>query len=78
MLPESLEFFDWINQDFILDEDDLDLKRTLVLIDFNRSIDMKLIETKAGRKIEFHGFKDVNKALKCCEMRDEKPWTYQV
>lgn len=62
LLPNSLDYFDPTRT------------KCLVLIDFNRSIDMNLLP----EEIEFQGAKNVNKSLLCCEMKQEKPWTYQV
>ena len=61
-LPDSLDYFDPSRT------------KCLVLIDFNRSIDMNLMPDET----EFTGSKSVNKSLLCCEMKDDKPWTYQV
>lgn len=61
-LPDSLDYFDPTRT------------KCLVLIDFNRSIDMELLP----EEIEFQGAKNVNKSLLCCEMKQDKPWTYQV
>jgi checkpoint serine/threonine-protein kinase len=46
-------------------------KRTLKLIDFGRSIDLGLY---SDRTAFMHVFQDD----KCPEMRDGKPWSYQV
>ena len=47
--------------------------KALVLIDFNRSIDLEMYpdETEFDCKVD-------NKSLLCCEMKEDKPWTYQV
>lgn len=47
--------------------------KCLVLIDFNRSIDLSMLpsEAKFDAKTE-------NKSLLCCEMKSNKSWTYQV
>lgn len=60
-LPTNLSFFDPTTTKF------------LVLIDFNRSIDLEMFpnETEFNAKVD-------NKSLLCCEMKSEKPWTYQV
>lgn len=61
MLPNSLDYFD------------PQRTKCLVLIDFNRSIDLNLLPNEA----EFCARAD-NKTLLCCEMKADKPWTYQV
>jgi checkpoint serine/threonine-protein kinase len=60
-IPNSLSFFDPSRT------------KCLVLIDFNRSIDLEMYpdETKFNAKVD-------NKSLMCCEMKTERPWTYQV
>jgi len=60
-LPDSLGFFDPTRT------------KTIVLIDFNRSIDLKILPVES----EFNAKVD-NKSLLCCEMKAEKPWTYQI
>lgn len=47
--------------------------KCLVLIDFNRSIDLSMLPNEA----EFDA-KTENKSLLCCEMKANKTWTYQV
>jgi checkpoint serine/threonine-protein kinase len=46
--------------------------KCLVLIDFNRSIDLRLLPVDA----EFEA--KTRRSLQCCEMRADKPWTFQV
>ena len=41
--------------------------------DYNRSIDLTMLPEEA----EFDA-KASNKSLLCCEMLNDKPWTYQV
>jgi len=60
-IPESLNFFD------------AHRTQTIVLIDFNKSIDLKILPDKR----EFNANVDI-KSLLCCEMKAEKPWIYQV
>ena len=60
-LPNSIDYFDSYKT------------KCLVLIDFNRSIDLSLLPSE----IEFDA-KASNKSLLCCEMTSDKPWTYQV
>jgi checkpoint serine/threonine-protein kinase len=60
-VPDSLDFFDQTRT------------KCLVLIDFNRSIDLKLLPDE----VEFDAKAD-NKSLLCCEMKANKTWTYQV
>ena len=47
--------------------------KCLVLIDFNRSIDLSMLPSEA----EFTA-KTENKSLLCCEMKSNKNWTYQI
>jgi len=47
--------------------------KCLVLIDFNRSIDLSILPSEA----EFTA-KTENKSLLCCEMKSNKNWTYQI
>jgi checkpoint serine/threonine-protein kinase len=47
--------------------------KCLVLIDFNRSIDLTMLPNEA----EFDA-KASNKSLFCCEMNSNKTWTYQI
>ena len=60
-LPSGLNYFDPSST------------KCLVLIDFNRSIDLDMYpeETEFNAKVD-------NKSLLCCEMKTDKPWTYQV
>jgi len=60
-LPDTVEYFE------------LDRTKCLVLIDFNRSIDLTLLPNEA----EFDA-KAENKSLLCCEMKNNRKWTYQV
>lgn len=60
-LPERLDYFDPTRA------------KCLVLIDFNRSIDLSMFPDEA----EFTAKVD-NKSLLCCEMQNNKAWTYQV
>ena len=60
-LPDKIEYFDPSRS------------KCLVLIDFNRSIDLTLLPKEA----EFDAKTD-NKSLLCCEMKSNKPWTYQI
>ena len=60
-LPDSINYFN------------PDRTRCLVLIDFNRSIDLTILPSEA----EFVAKVD-NKSLLCCEMKSNKSWTYQV
>ncbi len=61
LLPNSINYFDPSKT------------KCLVLIDFNRSIDLEMFpdETEFDAKAN-------NKSLLCCEMKADKPWTYQV
>ena len=47
--------------------------KCLILIDFNRSIDLELLPNEA----QFDA-KSENKSLLCCEMKANQKWTYQV
>lgn len=60
-LPKSINYFDPSRT------------KCLVLIDFNRSIDLNMFpeETEFDAKAN-------NKSLLCCEMKTDRPWTYQV
>jgi checkpoint serine/threonine-protein kinase len=60
-LPSSIEYFDSTRT------------KCLVLIDYNRSIDLSVLPTEA----EFNAKTD-NKSLLCSEMKEDKPWTYQI
>ncbi len=60
-LPDSAEFFNSTNT------------KCLVLIDFNRSIDLSLFP----REAEFLA-KTARKELMCSEMQADRPWSYQV
>lgn len=60
-LPESVTYFDPTRT------------KCLVLIDFNRSIDLNLL----GMNTEFEAKVD-NKSLLIPEMKEKKPWSYQV
>ena len=60
-LPASLDYFDPSRT------------KCLVLIDFNRSIDLSMLPHEA----EFEAKTD-NKSLLCCEMRSNKTWKYQI
>ncbi len=60
-LPTNLSYFDQTKT------------KCLVLIDFNRSIDLDLYPDA----VEFDAKTD-NKSLLCCEMKADKTWTYQV
>jgi checkpoint serine/threonine-protein kinase len=57
---------DWTVEDVLAQD-----KRTLKIIDFGRSIDLALY---SDRTAFMHVFQDD----KCPEMRDGKPWSYQV
>ena len=57
---------DWTAEDVLAQD-----KHTLKLIDFGRSIDLALYSDKVAF---MHVFQDD----KCPEMRDGKPWSYQV
>ena len=60
-LPDSISYFN------------PDKTKCLVLIDFNRSIDLTILPKEAEfvAKVE-------NKSLLCCEMKSNKAWTHQV
>lgn len=60
-LPNSIEYFEPSKT------------KCLVLIDFNRSIDLTMLPEEA----EFEA-KAANKSLLCPEMKSNKAWTYQV
>ena len=60
-LPLSMDYFDSSRT------------KCLVLIDYNRSIDLSILPSEA----EFCAKTD-NKSLLCSEMKVDKPWTYQV
>ena len=60
-LPDSIEYFEPHKT------------KCLVLIDFNRSIDLILLPDEA----EFEK-KVANKSLLCPEMKSDRTWTYQV
>ncbi|RNA43421.1 mitotic checkpoint serine threonine- kinase BUB1 [Brachionus plicatilis] len=60
-LPDSISYFDPTKT------------KCLVLIDFNRSIDLNLL----GMNIEFEAKVD-NKSLLIPEMKEKKPWSFQV
>jgi checkpoint serine/threonine-protein kinase len=60
-LPDSLQYFDPSRT------------KCLVLIDFNRSIDLSMLPSEA----EFDA-KASNKSLLCCEMKSDKSWKYQI
>ena len=60
-LPNSIEYFEPHKT------------KCLVLIDFNRSIDLKSLPEDA----QFEA-KAANKSLLCPEMKSNKTWTYQV
>ena len=60
-LPDSIEYFDPSRT------------KCLVLIDFNRSIDLSMLPSEA----EFNAKTD-NKSLLCVEMKSNKNWTYQI
>jgi checkpoint serine/threonine-protein kinase len=60
-LPESSHFFDPARS------------KCLVLIDFNRSIDMNVLPEES----EF-AFKISNTFLRCCEMQNDRAWSYQI
>lgn len=60
-LPDCLDYFDQTRT------------KCIVLIDFNRSIDLNLLPNES----EFSAKTD-NKSLLCCEMKNNKTWTYQV
>jgi hypothetical protein len=61
MLPDDLKYFDQSRT------------KCLVLIDFNRSIDLHLLPDEA----EFEA-KITNKSLMCCEMKLNKAWNYHI
>jgi checkpoint serine/threonine-protein kinase len=58
-LPNSIDYFEAYRT------------KCLLLIDFNRSIDLTMLPTEA----EFDA-KTENKSLLCCEMKSNKTWTY--
>jgi len=60
-LPDRIEYFE------------PNKTKCLVLIDFNRSIDLELLTEEA----EFDA-KAANRSLLCPEMKSNKTWTYQV
>ncbi len=60
-LPDSLNYFDPTRT------------KCLVLIDFNRSIDLSMLPSEA----EFDA-KASNKSLLCCEMKSDKTWKHQI
>lgn len=60
-LPSSIDYFE------------PNKTKCLVLIDFNRSIDLNLLPEEA----EFEA-KAANKSLLCPEMKSNRTWTYQV
>jgi checkpoint serine/threonine-protein kinase len=61
MLPSSIDYFEPTKT------------KCLVLIDYNRSIDLSVLPNEA----EFNAKTD-NKSLLCSEMKEDKPWTYQI
>jgi checkpoint serine/threonine-protein kinase len=60
-LPDSINYFESTKT------------KCLVLIDYNRSIDLSILPDEA----EFEA-KCENKSLLCSEMKADKSWTYQV
>ena len=60
-LPSSIDYFDSTRT------------KCLVLIDYNRSIDLSILPSEA----EFNAKTD-NKSFICTEMKSDKTWTYQV